>query len=348
MTLLAWLPTLLLALWFTVGVLLDPRRFGLGIVLTMTLASAALTGLGAAMIALSDFGAEDLVPWALLVLLALVVLGVAVLGAFLVANAFTMRRKEGVGISTLLSGGLGLATVGYVVLGILAVALNAEAAVPWLLFIGLPAGYLGFLFVSFLVYSLAYLAATRRFGGPVDAVVVLGSGLGGGERVTPLLAGRLERGRKVFDKSRAAGRDAVLVVSGGRGADEVVSEAEAMAGYLTERGFERGQLMLEDASTDTEENLEFSAALLAGRQGKVAVATSDYHAFRAAIIMRKEHIKGYTVGCRTARYYWPSATVREFIAILLEHSKLNLVILIGLSLPFLFFLISQVRALLGL
>lgn len=347
MDLTVWVPTLALMGWFVVGVVLDPRRFGLGLVLTTALVTGLLTALASLAGALGGDGDEWL-AWVMLVALLLVVLAVAVLGVFLVINAFTMLRREGLGLATILSGGVGAAAVAYVVAGVLALVLNLDALVPWLVFLGLPAGFLGFLFVAYLMYSLLYLTATRLFGGPVDAVVVLGSGLGGGERVTPLLAGRLEQGRRVFERSRSAGRDAVLVVSGGRGEDEKLAEAEAMAGYLTERGFDDRQLVLEDASTDTEENLEFSAALLAGHEGKVAVATSDYHAFRAAIIMRKAGIPGYTVGCRTARYYWPSATVREFLAILLEHSRLNLIILIGLSLPLLFFLFNELSTLLGL
>ena len=93
--------------------------------------------------------------------------------------------------------------------------------------------------------------------------------------------------------------------------------------------------MREETSTDTEENLANSAELMRqwSSKGDVAVATSDYHALRAAIIMRKAGIPGYTVGCRTARYYWPSATVREFLAILLEHSRLNLAIIVLLAIP---------------
>ena len=204
-----------------------------------------------------------------------------------------------------------------------------------LFMVGLPAAYVAFLFVSYLLYSALYQWGTRRFGAPVSTVVVLGSGLGGGERVTPLLACRLERGRAVFDRSVEAGTGPILIASGGRGTDEKLSEAEAMSRWLLERGFPPDSLVREDLSTDTEENLANSAGLMRqwSAKGDVAVATSDYHAFRSEIIMRKAGIPGYTVGCRTARYYWPSATVREFVAILLEHSRLNLAIIALLAIP---------------
>ena len=332
--LLDWVPTLVLGIWFGIGVARDPRRFGLGILLVLAVGSAILTGLAQLGEAASDGsdGETMAVAIAMLVVLLVVVLVVAILGGFLVVNAFTMWRKEGLGLAPRISGLLGGAMVLYVVAGLAAAIFGLNELVGPLLLVGFPAAYLGFLFVSFLSYSLLYGWATRRFGRAVDAVVVLGSGLGGGERVTPLLAGPLERGRAGYEKSVAAGRTPVLVVSGGKGDDEHLAEADAMGNWLVERGFDDEALLRESQSRDTEQNLEFSAQMLEGR-GDVVVATSNYHAFRAAIIMRKAGIPGYTVGCRTARYYWPSATVREFLAILLEHSRVNLVMLILLALP---------------
>ncbi|HMS37261.1 MAG TPA: YdcF family protein [Arachnia sp.] len=347
--LLDWVPTLVLGIWFGIGVARDPRRFGLGILLVLAVGSAILTGLAQLGEAASDGsdGETMAVAIAMLVVLLLVVLVVAILGGFLVVNAFTMWRKEGLGLAPRISGLLGGAMVLYVVAGLAAAIFGLNELVGPLLLVGFPAAYLGFLFVSFLSYSLLYGWATRRFGRAVDAVVVLGSGLGGGERVTPLLAGRLERGRAVYEKSVAAGRTPVLVVSGGKGDEEHLAEADAMGNWLVERGFDDEALLRESQSRDTEQNLEFSAQMLEGR-GDVVVATSNYHAFRAAIIMRKAGIPGYTVGCRTARYYWPSATVREFLAILLEHSRVNLVLLILLSLPMVIYLFNALTQLMGL
>lgn len=347
--LLDWVPTLVLGIWFGIGVARDPRRFGLGILLVLAVGSAILTGLAQLGEAASDGsdGETMAVAIAMLVVLLVVVLVVAILGGFLVVNAFTMWRKEGLGLAPRISGLLGGAMVLYVVAGLAAAIFGLNELVGPLLLVGFPAAYLGFLFVSFLSYSLLYGWATRRFGRAVDAVVVLGSGLGGGERVTPLLAGRLERGRAVYEKSVAAGRTPVLVVSGGKGDEEHLAEADAMGNWLVERGFDDEALLRESQSRDTEQNLEFSAQMLEGR-GDVVVATSNYHAFRAAIIMRKAGIPGYTVGCRTARYYWPSATVREFLAILLEHSRVNLVLLILLSLPMVIYLFNALTQLMGL
>lgn len=344
-----WLPLLILAVGFAIGAWRDPRRFGLGVVLTMILVNLLLRGLQAMLSRVDAGGNELAAAYLLFAVLVLVLLFVTTLGVFLIWNTMVMFRKEGRGISAKITGTVGLLIVAYVTSGITALVFNLEWALTWLLFAGMPAAYLSFLFVAFLLYSTLYVSLAGRRGSPVDAVVVLGAGLLGGERVSPLLARRIEKGREVFEKSKAAGREPLLIVSGGQGSDEKISEAEAMSRYLREHDFDASQLVLEDKSTDTEENLRFSSVLLSehrpGGFGRVAAATSDYHAFRAAIIMRKAGLPGYAVGATTARYYWPSAMVREFAAILMEHSRLNLVILVGLCIPLIVYAVNTIAPL---
>lgn len=109
-----------------------------------------------------------------------------------------------------------------------------------------------------------------------------------------------------------------LVVSGGRGADESVAEGDAMAGWLRERGVPGELVRTEDRATTTAENLTFSAALLAadGVAPPYLIATSNYHAPRAALLARDLGVDAQAVGGRTAWYYLPSAYLREFAAVL--------------------------------
>jgi uncharacterized SAM-binding protein YcdF (DUF218 family) len=138
----------------------------------------------------------------------------------------------------------------------------------------------------------------------------------------------------------ARGGRPVMIVSGGQGSDERTAEAVAMAAYLTGRGFPAGQLVCEDQSRTTEENLAFSKAIMdaarpAGPGGKAArcvIVTSSYHVFRTAMIARKTGIRGQVTGARTAGYYWPSAMLREFAAVFLRYWAANLVICSTLAL----------------
>ena len=99
-----------------------------------------------------------------------------------------------------------------------------------------------------------------------------------------------------------------------------------MADYLVDRGVPRDRILLEDRSRTTQENLAYSAEIMRERRGpgyRCVVVTNNFHVLRAALIARKAKVEGQVVGAPTAWYFWPSATLREFAAILVDHRILN-------------------------
>ena len=142
----------------------------------------------------------------------------------------------------------------------------------------------------------------------------------------------------------ADGAPMLILTSGGRGADEPVAEGEAMADYLLAQGIPADRVMIENRSRNTEQNLRYSAALLAERgvKGPIAAVTNNFHAFRAAMLMRRLGIAGYSIGAPTARYYWPTAVIREFVAVLRDHIWLNAIMLGLCCLPLLLWLVTAV------
>lgn len=343
-----WILVALLVLAAGVAARRDPRRLRVGVLATLAIGLTLLGLLGRLVIAESDDPLR--LAWIMVGGVVLAVLAQIVLGVFSVLNGIAMVRKEGVRPATLLSLLFGLLLLGYCAL-ILSVwwldQRHTDAALElflWLAALGLPLMYLAFVFVAFVGQGLVYGWAVRRWARPVDAVIVLGAGLRG-EDVTPLLASRLGRGREVLDRSRARGKDTRLICSGGQGDDEVVPEAVAMANHLVEAGVDRDLLWLEDRSTSTEENLRFSAAVAAEHgieNGRFAVVTNNYHVLRAALLMRSVGLAGYGLGVPTARYFWPSATLREFAAILRDHRLLNGIVLAALCLPLVALLVRAV------
>ena len=312
---------LVVSVLFAAGVLRDRRSFANAILLGLAL---ALLGLATAeRLARADDMAARLVLLAVFALVALLPFLVAV---YLVVNGLTMVRRESLRPANLLSlvAGLGiLAVTGFWLAAPLTRSgeLALSATIVMLLF-----GYVSFQCVSFVLYAFLYgrLSVSRA----ADFVVVLGSGLLDGGRVPPLLASRLDRGYAVYRALAARGGDPVLLVSGGKGSDEQVSEADAMAGYLAARGFPADRIYREDRSANTEENLANSQAIMDRlRPGATCViVTSNYHVFRTAMIARRIGIRGQVTGARTAGYYWPSATLREFGAVFLSYKAVNLAI----------------------
>ncbi|GAA0436889.1 YdcF family protein [Streptomyces luteireticuli] len=314
----AYAPAVLFLVLFAVGVLRDRRRFSNAVYLGLACISLLFT-----LAAVAHRGHPG-VGWFLAALVLLVpFLGAFVLPAFLVANGVKMIRKEGRSPANLLSFLVGIGIFGLIGLMVAAVVTRSAglaAATGTLLLI---AAYVSFLFFCFIGY--AFLYGRLRPRRDTDFVVVLGSGLIGGERVPPLLASRLERGRKVYEAQAARGRAPMLITSGGQGPDEKLPESHAMANYLTERGFPAEHVLREDRSRTTEENLEYSKAIMstAVPDYKCVIVTNNYHAFRAALMARKTGVNGQVVGSPTAAYFWPSATIREFVAVFLQHKLVN-------------------------
>ena len=84
--------------------------------------------------------------------------------------------------------------------------------------------------------------------------------------------------------------DALTVVSGGQGEGEDITEAKAMADYLTAHGIDSARIVQEDQSRTTRENLENSFAILRARgyapANGVGIVTSEYHLYRAKRMVR--------------------------------------------------------------
>lgn len=79
-----------------------------------------------------------------------------------------------------------------------------------------------------------------------------------------------------------------VVVSGGQGPDEPESEAQCMADYLTEHGVEKGQILMEDQSHNTDQNLRYTIDLLAEKgydtTGDILVVSNGFHLTRVRML----------------------------------------------------------------
>jgi uncharacterized SAM-binding protein YcdF (DUF218 family) len=313
---------------FLVSVIADSRSFRNAVFLGLALALGSL-GLADRLAGMPGRSGHLL----LLGLVVVLTLGPLLVACFLVENGITMARRESLRLANLLPLVAGVGIIAVIGLNLAAertgsVKLGLLATVTTLVF-----GYVSFLLVSYVLYAWLYgrvAGLARR----AEYVIVLGTGLGKRGQVTPLLASRLRRGRAVWAALAARGGRPMMIVSGGQGSDERTTEAAAMAAYLTERGFPAGQLVCEDQSGTTEENLAFSKAIMDaarpgspdGKGARCVIVTSNYHVFRTAIIARKVGIRGQVTGSRTAGYYWPSAMLREFAAVFLRYWVANLAI----------------------
>ena len=125
-----------------------------------------------------------------------------------------------------------------------------------------------------------------------DAVIVLGAGLKGDKVSIPLKL-RLDKAIEYHEKNPKA----VIVVSGGQGFQETVTEAYAMEKYLIENGVDKSKIIKEEESTSTKENLKYSKEILNSyfkKEYKIVVVTNNFHIFRSVKMAKNEGFENVT------------------------------------------------------
>ena len=167
----------------------------------------------------------------------------------------------------------------------------------------------------------AWLAGRHEPSYDRDYVLILGCKIRPDGTLYPLIRSRVDRAIAFMRRQEAAtGKRAVLIPSGGKGADEPDSESAAMARYIREQGIGEDQILMEDQSKTTLENLRFSRRLIDARSenAKVAFSTSSYHVYRGGILASQSGWNIDGMGSRTKWYFWPNAFLREFIGLLVS------------------------------
>ena len=149
-----------------------------------------------------------------------------------------------------------------------------------------------------------------------DYVLVLGCKIRPDGTLYPLIRARVDRAIEFVNAQyKATGKRAVLIPSGGKGSDEPIAEAEAMARYMREQGIPEEYILPETRSTTTRENMVFSRKLI-DKEAKAAFSTSNYHVYRGGILAAEEGWNLDGMGARTKWYFWPNAFLREFIGLM--------------------------------
>ncbi len=255
----------------------------------------------------------------LLICFLLVMLALFAVPVLLILNGVRMIRRESPTPAHLLSLVLGIvigigeiATVVYV-FG-LSDSWQIENANIWVLWIAFTVFYFSCLILSFVIYTVFIQIMPHRMN--FNYIIIHGCGLREGSKLTKLLQDRVDKAIFVYRKCR--GR-AVIIPSGGRGDDEKVSEAQAMTEYLVGCGIPEDHIIPEDRSATTAENLRYSKEIIDARPGKkkTALISSNYHIYRCLRLARAEGLTCTGIGAHVTPYYWPSALIREFIAIFL-------------------------------
>lgn len=255
--------------------------------------------------------------YALLVCFLLVMFLIFMVPIMLIINGIQVIKKESLSIphllSLLLGVGIGIGEVAAIiyVLGLSEYERLAKMNVV-MVCIWMTVFYFSCLVLNFVFYSvfIQLLPHVMKF----DYIIIHGCGLAGGERMTKLLSNRVDKAIELYQKCKTK---PMIIPSGGQGSDEKLSEAEAMKRYLLEKGIEEEHILLEDRSATTMENIKNSREIIMNRQGgkRTALVSSNYHVYRCLSYAKQQDFDCVGIGAKVAFYFWPSALIREFVAV---------------------------------
>lgn len=153
----------------------------------------------------------------------------------------------------------------------------------------------------------------------LDYIVVLGAKVNGREP-----SGALRNRIQVAKEYLETYPNTIAVLSGGKGADEEISESRCMYEKLTAGGIDPERLIVEDQSTDTSENLRFSRELIPSG-ARIGLVTNNFHIFRTLALARGigwENTFGVPVA--TTMFSMPHYLMREFVGVIYDGIRGNL------------------------
>lgn len=174
--------------------------------------------------------------------------------------------------------------------------------------VAVPVGWAAICFLEFNILRAMYSRCSEN----ADWMIILGAQVRG-TRITDSLKRRLDAAVQYLESFP----EIRIVVSGGQGPGEDISEAEAMMNYLIENGIKRERIFCESFSTSTSENLNFSKKYLDTENEKIIIVTNNFHIYRASLIAKREGYKKILLlPASSNRVFQLNYLARELFAVL--------------------------------
>ncbi len=176
-------------------------------------------------------------------------------------------------------------------------------------------GYIAFCGLTAVFCIMMGVAAANVPPDGADAIIVLGAGVQNDE-VTDTLEKRLNKAIEYYENNPQA----LIVVTGGLGDGDTITEAQAMENYLVEQGIPKEIIIKEENATSTYENFVYSKEILDEQFGghyDIVYTTNDFHILRAGIIAQSAGFASpESLAAKTPILTLPNAYLRETLALL--------------------------------
>ncbi len=162
-----------------------------------------------------------------------------------------------------------------------------------------------------ILINMKMVNAKNNIAGNEDVVIVLGCSCK--SSICEALNQRIKAAARYLDKHP----DSVCIASGGNTTEFYDSEAEYIAIELAKYGVPKSKIIVENKSKNTSENIQNSKRIIdeKGLSKSVAIATSEYHQYRASLYASRCGLKAKAINASTTKYMYPTYFTREIIAI---------------------------------
>ena len=331
----AFIPFILMSIVFITHMRKEPRGMVTGVLFLIYLITIGATGLFS-LFYYSEILQKNTATYSLVMVLGIIfVVAIALFPFVLIITYFVqgilILKKEGLRLKNILSLAFSISLVIYIFVWPLfrLKSLTNVYEKPLLLIADLVYKMLSFIFIYLLflmamycisaILNLIHIGRNKK----LDYIIVLGAGIKG-KRVTPLLAGRIDKGIELLKYNP----NAKLILSGGMGPGEDIPEGVAMADYAKQKGVSDEKIIIEDKSKNTYENLLFSSKLIDKENPKLALVTTSYHVFRALVFAKKLNIPCIGYGSKTKWYFTLNALIREYIGYLSISYRFHMLVIL--------------------
>lgn len=170
--------------------------------------------------------------------------------------------------------------------------------------------WLIYIAVCLIVFVRVIRGFSHKVPDDLDYIIVLGTQIKE-DGPSKALFFRLDRAREYL----IANPRTKVIVSGGQGYNEPVTEASGMKKWLTENGIDGSRIITEDRSKTTHENLMFSKELFDHENSSFGILSSNFHLYRASLLAKKAGLKGFSlIPAYTTPLFLPHNMLREVFA----------------------------------
>ncbi|MED3792536.1 YdcF family protein [Niallia alba] len=169
------------------------------------------------------------------------------------------------------------------------------------------------LFFSIIYVSYTYMkikqTASIKPPKNVSYIIVLGAKVNG-DQLSKALLYRAETAFDYWEKNQSS----TIIVTGGKGNGEEMTEAAALLNFFIEQGVPKERILVEDKSTSTYENLQYTKTLFSINEA--VIVSNDFHLFRALEIAKELKITAYPLAAKTPKSVKLVLYFREYAAIM--------------------------------